>query len=290
MPTNQTAEKHPPPPEDRPVSAHHQAIPGEVENPFERRVAPRVAARLEVELRLSEGPSALMARSCDIGAGGMCVETQGPFALTSLREISIRLPDGSMTLQAKGCSQRIDSFGVGHFTGVEFVDPDPAKRQRLWEVVHRQSVQLSRFLDESPDLGDLDLDEALELARATRLRAVPCGRRLYGEETWRPGEDSVFVVVRGTVAIDARSHRARDVWLERVEPGGLFGGLPLVAKMPHVESATAEADLELLEIDRFTFRYLEWTKPQIARAIGCGVMRKQARHLSDLIRRMAEAA
>jgi CRP-like cAMP-binding protein len=195
-----------------------------------------------------------------------------------------------MRFQARGCSQRIDSFGVGHLTGIQFVDPEPAERRRLWEVVQRQSAQLSRFLDESPDLEDLDLDETMDLARATRLREVPRGRRLYGEETWRPGEDSVFVVIRGTVAIDARRHRARDVWLERVEPGGLFGGLPLIAKIPHVESATAEADLQLLEIDRFTFRYLEWTRPQIARAIARGVMRKQARHLSDLIRRVADAA
>lgn len=272
------------------MSAQNQWMLAEVENHFERRVAPRVAARFDVELRLAEGPSRLPARSCDLSTGGVCVETEGPFALTSLREISIRLPDGVVTLLAKGCSQRIESFGVGHLTGVQFVDPAPAERQRLWEVVQRQSAHLSRYLDDSPDLADLDLDETMELARATRLREVPRGRRIYGEGTWRPGEDSVFIVIRGSVAIDARGHRARDVWLERVEPGGLFGGVPLIAKIPHVESATAEADLQLLEIDCFTFRHLEWTRPQIARSIGCSVVRKQVRHLSDLIRRVAEAA
>ena len=272
------------------MSLPDQAMLTNVENHFERRVTPRVAIHLDVELRLAESPSRLRARSCDISTGGICVETPGPFALTSLRAISVQLPDGVVTLPAKGCSQRLDSFGVGHLTGVQFTNASQMERQRLWEVAQKQAVNLARFLQDSPDIGDLDLDESMELARATRLREVPRARRVYSEGTWRPGEDSVFIVIRGTVVLDARAHRSRDIWLERVGPRGLFGGVPLIARVANVESATAEVDLELLEIDRFTFRYLEWARPQVARAVGCAVSRKQVHRVHNLIRRLADAS
>jgi len=278
-----------PQPEGSTVSFHDQAMLANVENHFERRLAPRVAIHLDLELRLDETPSGLRARSCDISTGGMCVETPGPFVLASLRMVSVQLPDGVMILTVKGCSQRIDSLGVAHLTGIQFTDASQMQRQRLWEIVQGQAVNLARFLEYSPDLPDLDLDETMELVRTTRLREIPRARKVYSEGSWRPGEDSVFIVAYGTVVLEARAHRSRDIWLERVGPRGLFGGLPLIARVPHVESATAEADLQLVEIDRFSFEYMEWVRPQIARAVARAVARKQVRHLHSLIERLADA-
>ncbi len=252
----------------------------------EAHATPRMAACVPVRLHLEGLPGPLAARSRDIGTGGVCVETGSPFALSSVERIVLDLPTGKMAFAAKGSWQRAPFVGDGLLTGIQFVSPKPEAIHRLWDFVQVQAKECARFLHEGSELGTLSLDDALEIALRTRVRQVPAGRWIYRQGS--AGEDSVFMVLSGTVAFEMRSRRDPPIRLKPIGVGGAFGGLPLLAEISHPESALAETDTQLLEIARYTFRYLERTKPLLARCVTRALIRRQTSHLTELAERVVD--
>jgi len=69
-----------------------------------------------------------------------------------------------------------------------------------------------------------------------------------------------------------------------VGPDGVVS-LPLIGDVPHAESAFAETDAELLEIDRSAWRYLRGAKPWLAQRLAEAVVRSYARRVREVLAR-----
>jgi CRP-like cAMP-binding protein len=256
---------------------------------MEQRQAPRVAARYAVELTISGLPGPLSGTTSDIGTGGLCIETSSPFDLSSLRQINISFGDGRLQCSAQGRWQRGNAGNSGISTGITFGELDTQKRAMLHRLVHQRSQELSTFLMHS-ELGALELDEALDLALCTRMSEFKAGQYIYRQGVDDSKSNSVYVVNSGAVLLEAEGRPGRRVLLDRADPGAVFAGMPLLFEYPHLESAVAESDTVLFEIDPFTFRYLERAKPNAARCVTRALMSKRARLLANLIERVAEMA
>lgn len=253
----------------------------------DRRVSPRVAARFRAELFCLGGSGAPVARSSDIGPGGVCIETESAFDASSLRRISIELPDGPVQAKAVARWQRRNNAETGFLTGVDFRDLAPNATKALLRFVHDRAEELSGFLLQRSEVEGLQLDEALDLALFTRVAEFPRDNRIYEQGTLGVRGDSIYVVFDGDILLEAIAPGGTPVRIEQVGMGGVIGGLPLLAETAHTESAIAVADTRLLEIDPHTFDYLQSVKPSVAGRLRTAVIRKRAHHLRLLIERVA---
>jgi len=254
----------------------------------EVRGSGRVGSDLPVELHVSELPAPLLARSRDIGVGGMCIATPSPFALKSVRRVVIGLPSCPLTVEAEGRWQ-VDATGDDVvLSGIAFPCPSPEAVEALTNFVLESGRTLARFLYAQSELRDFGLEEILGLAQITRFCDVTAGRFIYRQDTARPREDSIFVIARGEVSLQARARGAREVTLARLQPGHVFGGMPLVGDAAHPESAVAETDCRLLEIDRDAFGYLEKARPWLAQRLAFAVARTYTKRLHEILGRIRD--
>ena len=106
------------------------------ESPFEQRSAPRVACNVTGELQFG-GIGRLACRLRDVGIGGVCVQTPWPFALSSLRSVTMHLPGEPLTLDVEGCWQREATAERAIFTGLRFVRPAEEDRERMRRFVEQ---------------------------------------------------------------------------------------------------------------------------------------------------------
>lgn len=254
----------------------------------EIRGSGRVGSDLPVELHVAELPAPLLARSRDIGVGGICVATPSPFALKSVRRVVIALPAGAVTVEAEGRWQ-VDATGDDLLlSGLAFPAPSAEAIEALSHFVLETGRTLARFLYAQSELRDFGLEEILGLAQITRFCDVNAGHFIYRQDTARTGEDSIYVVARGGVCLQARARGAREVTLARLQAGQVFGGMPLVGEATHPESAVAESDCRLLEIDRDSFRYLETARPWLAQRLAFAVARTYTRRLQEILARVRD--
>ena len=254
----------------------------------EFRGSGRVGSDLPVELHVAELPAPLLARSRDIGVGGMCIATPSPFAMKSVRRVVIGLPSGHLTVEAEGCWQ-VDATGNDAIlSGITFPSPSPEAVEALTNFVLESARTLARFLYAESELRDFALEEILGLAQITRFCDVTAGRFIYRQDTAQPGEDSIFVIARGQVTLQARTRGTREVTLARLQPGQVFGGMPLVGDASHPESAVAESHCRLLEIDRDAFGYLEKTRPWLAQRLAFAVARTYTKRLHEILGRIRD--
>jgi CRP/FNR family transcriptional regulator, cyclic AMP receptor protein len=104
--------------------------------------------------------------------------------------------------------------------------------------------------------------------------------------------DSFFVVDQGRVKISLLSLYAKEIILEIIEPGGIFGELAIVDDSPHVTMAEALDDVLLYVISRQNFKSIIASHPEIvlrlAKAIGSR-FRKIERKVSDLVNKDVSA-
>lgn len=270
--------------------------PRPVSDGFELRGTPRVGADYEVELQVGDLPAPLVARTRDVGVTGACVATASPFAIKSLHRVVLHLPagrlspgEGRLSLEAEGRWQRETRTDAAVLTGISFIEPPAKAIDVLWDVVLDAGKELARFLYSHTDLNGMGVEEALGLAQISRYRDVPAGQTLYRQDTARPGEDSIFLVMQGAVLLQVRVRDARETLFARVGPGQIFGGMPLIAEAPHAESAVAESAARLLEIDRDAWNYLRTAKPWLAHRMAASLDRVVARRLRDVLVRVRDA-
>jgi len=226
------------------------------------RLGPRVAAYIPIHIQLSDRSAPLLARSRDIGTGGVCVATSEHFPFQDIESVSIEFPRGPLSTSARGCWQRRVEDEHAVLSGIQFLQCPIDVRSALAEMVQRRAHELACFLEESEALPGLDLEDRLELARFSRLRQLPAGRVVYRAS--ERGSESLFVVFRGSVAIEAGSRMRMD----RIVPQGQsFGGRALLADLPSIETCTAREDTQLLEIDVYAYHFLEVARPVLARRV-----------------------
>lgn len=259
------------------------------EDPLEARGTPRVGADFPVEIRSHEFSGGLPGRTRDLSIGGSCIATAAPFNIKSVHQVVLQLPGHDpLVLRANGCWQREEPSVELMLTGFSFENPSEAALDTLWEYVLESGKYLARFLYEHSEIHDLGLDEAMSLAQMTRYRDIPCGRTLYRQGTREQGQDSVYLVIEGQVTLQLRIRATRDVEIARLGPGQFFGGLPILADVPHAESAVTGSDVRLLEIDREAFRYIRLAKPWLGYQLGSALLRISAQRLSCILARIQD--
>lgn len=257
------------------------------QSPFEMRSSPRVAASLPAQIHTSAGPLACRLR--DIGTGGVCIQTASPFAMGSLRRVVVELPDGPLVLDAEGCWQRESPLERAILTGVRFSAVGTAETIRLRKFIEQCVSELVDFLQTRSELSDLSLDEAIDVALASRLREARTGTYIV-RATPPTGNgktpDSLFLVVQGSVTLVVGERLGGAPTLEHARVGTLFGGTTFVADTPSPFSAIADSDVTLLELDRSAYEFLERAKPLVARRLSRAIARRLLRHVHALAERI----
>jgi CRP-like cAMP-binding protein len=153
----------------------------------------------------------------------------------------------------------------------------------VWDQVLDSGKRLARFLYERTALHELGLEEAMGLAQVTRFRSMSAGDLIYRQGHRDKGTDSIFLITEGEVTLQIRVRDAFERPLDHLTVGDLFGGLPLLADLPHAESAVANTDVQLLEIDAAAFRHLRSMKPWLGHRLGTALLRVHAQRMSKTL-------
>ena len=273
-----------------PVQTRERAMsPEEFGNSaVDARVHDRVAVDLPIELHLSGLTHPLSARTRDLSAGGMCLATDSPVAVSEIRRVTIQLGAGqTVDLDAEGKRQSVPDAEQSVLTSLQFVNVAPEVRLLLEREVQDRSRKLAEFLVAS-ELDGLNVDDAAGITRVTRLRRVPARQHVYrqGAEETNAG---LFVVYKGEICLDVRLGRGggREIALSRVRPGGILGGLTLMARMKAVESAWAEDEATLVEISSGAFHYLRFARPLLAQRMTESALRRHGERMLSLFSRLS---
>jgi CRP-like cAMP-binding protein len=254
---------------------------------IDRRVTPRVGARLPVQMKLAGQPSPLRLVTCDVGSGGVCVESPFRFELAAVQRIVIEAPGLLVEAAAAGRWQKPCATRQVNLSGIQLLDVPKPQRTGLWDLVNHRAAELAQFLAES---GEFDFgceEDAVDVALATRANEVPPGVTVFPLDSGSDRAGTLCIVHSGAVVLEGRARGAR-VLVQRVGPGGLFGGLPALAERPEVLSAMAEERTLLLEIDPYTVGYLRRARPYAADALVRAVLRTHARTIEHLLERLAD--
>lgn len=236
-------------------------------DPFELRGDPRIGADYSAALYTGDFSGSLEARTRDLSVGGCCVVTASPFAFKSVRRLRLMLPDGPLEIEAEGrWQQTLDGDDVV-MTGLSFYQPGDEVIDRLWDVVLDGGKKLARFLYSGSQLRTIGVDGALGLAQISRMRDLAPGKTIYRQGEERGKQCSIFVIESGSITLSIRVRNVRDVVMEQIGPGAVFGGLPILAGTPALETATTESHVRMLELDDRALRYLGRAKPWLARTL-----------------------
>ena len=254
-------------------------------DPLDIRSNPRVGTDIPVEIYTGDFGGGLLGRSRDLSIGGACIATQSPFSIKSVQRIVLSLPTQNLTLDAVGCWQREDPLENIVLTGVAFDNPHTDQLELVWDLVLDSGKKLARFLYERTALHELGLEEAMGLAQVTRFRTYRTGDMIYRQGTHgaTAATDSIFLITEGNVTLQLRIRDAVEQPLVRLSAGDLFGGLPLLADIAHAESAVADSDLRLLEVDRAAFRHLRSMKPWLGHRLGVALLRVHAIRMAETL-------
>jgi CRP-like cAMP-binding protein len=221
-----------------------------------RRSLARVPMDLALRIHVAGLSGPLPARSRDIGVGGLCIATPTCFSLKDLSRVSLLHPTAKLDLVAEGRWQAEVPGRDAFLSGIRFPEVDAGTLDRLWDLVHDQTKQLSRWLSQQSDLKALDLCDLIELIHVMRLRDMSSGETVYRPESNQLGDDSILVVMKGRVVLETPGARGRKIALGEASCGQIVGGVALVCGKPSLESAVVSEAASFLEISRSAFSFL----------------------------------
>jgi CRP/FNR family cyclic AMP-dependent transcriptional regulator len=136
-------------------------------------------------------------------------------------------------------------------------------------------------------LRHLSRDELRRLAATTTLSSYSPGTVIF--QKGDPG-DSMIAVVRGRVKICSHSVEGKELILNIIERGGLFGEIALFDGEPRTADAIALDETDLLSLERSKFHPFLKENPDLAlRLLGvvCKRFRETSEHLEDTLFREA---
>jgi CRP/FNR family cyclic AMP-dependent transcriptional regulator len=110
-------------------------------------------------------------------------------------------------------------------------------------------------------LGQLPADTIEQLSTYVTRRRVQRGTTIFAKGDAGQG---LMAVVRGSVRISLPAAGGREVVLNRIQAGEVFGEMALLDGQPRSADATAIEDCELLVLDRRDLLHLVRQKPQVA--------------------------
>jgi CRP-like cAMP-binding protein len=125
-------------------------------------------------------------------------------------------------------------------------------------------VEALDFLDNIPLFSHLDNKLMDRLARASKFQRLAKGEMLFLQ-----GDESGFayVVRSGEISIVLSSFDGRDMVINKMRPGDIFGELGILTSQPRSTSAVAYAQSEILVIPAAAFVAVVDAEPSLARRI-----------------------
>src|SRR6201988_2787580 len=106
-------------------------------------------------------------------------------------------------------------------------------------------IENLKFLAHVPLFSHLDENSMVMLARKSRFQSVRKGEILFFQSD--PSEFA-YIVRSGEISIVLSSQDGRDMVINRMRSGDIFGELGILTSQPRSTSAMARADSELLVI------------------------------------------
>jgi hypothetical protein len=246
-----------------------------------------------VRVELCRGYGTIPARTCDVGIGGLCIETATSIALSEISGVDLRIDECRGPLRVRGRWHRFAQLEQAWQTGLQCIDPSQDQIHVLSRLVRESSGELVRFLRSESTLGEaLTFDELCDVASCTRVRHARAGTSI-----WRGGRlrevpaarDSLFILRSGTVLIEPEVDRGRRVCLDQIREGSLFGGLGLLTDLSVPLTALAGADCVLLEVDGGSFTYLERSRPRTAERLRELIVDRLSEQLAEVVRHVMSA-
>ena len=120
------------------------------------------------------------------------------------------------------------------------------------------------FMKGMPLFGDLSEPSLLVLARAAKFIPVKKGQSIFYQSD--PSE-KVYLLRSGLVSIVLESPDGRELVINEMHAGDIFGELGLLTRQPRSTSAIAREDSELLALPRQAFLGILEAEPALARHI-----------------------
>jgi len=122
-------------------------------------------------------------------------------------------------------------------------------------------AEIVEFLGDIPLFSKLGEASALSLAREARFKHVEKGEILFFQSD--PSE-AAYIVRAGNISIILNSPDGREMVINEMHSGDLFGELGILTKMPRSTSAIARTKSELLILPRQAFLNTIEKEPQLA--------------------------
>jgi hypothetical protein len=229
-----------------------------------RRSLARVPMDLTIRLHVANLPGPLPARARDLGVGGLCISTPTCFPLNDLRRVSLFHPKERFDVPVEGRWQTEVPGRDAYLSGARFHELDAGTLDRLWDSVHAQTKDVSRWLSQHSELSSIVLSDLIEILQAMRLRELGSGEPLFRQGSRQLGEDSIFVVVSGRIALESSSPRGHKTLLGHAERGQVIAGSAVLYGAPPAETAVVSEAATLLEISRSSLAFVQATCPALA--------------------------
>ncbi len=254
-----------------------------VVDPLGIRAAQRVAIDLPVRIDADGLCGHLFGRTRDLSSTGVCLSTPSPIDLKSVRQVQISLDNTTMVLPVVGLWTRDDAQEGSVLSGFAFDPLASAQKTALRDLVHERSRRVSRFLEDQTVLGDLGDEDLLGLASVTRMKTIPAGHFVHRQGETDPEGGSLYVIRRGQVTLQLRLRDRVEMPILKLSPGDILGGLPLIGEIGQPDSAVANDNLELFEIDSLAFRFLRINRPWLAHRLTSLLVRIHVERLANAL-------
>jgi CRP/FNR family cyclic AMP-dependent transcriptional regulator len=147
---------------------------------------------------------------------------------------------------------------------------------------HRKAVLASHFL-----LRHLRPEELDRLASSAKIARHPRGATVF--QKGDPG-NSMMAVIRGRVKICTYSNDGKELVLNILGQGGLFGEIAVLDGRPRTADAVTLEETDLLVLERGQLLPFLTTNPEIVSrllAVVCQRLRQTSEHLEDALLREA---
>ena len=125
-------------------------------------------------------------------------------------------------------------------------------------------VEAFKFLCGVSLFSNLDKKTLLLLAKASKFLRVEKAKIIFLQAD--PSEFA-YIVRQGNISIVLSSADGRDMVINEMRPGDIFGELGILTKQPRSTSAIARANSEVLVIPEVSFLCVVDSEPQLARRI-----------------------
>lgn len=125
-------------------------------------------------------------------------------------------------------------------------------------------VEVKAFLEGMPLFAGLGETSLLTLARAGKFMLVEKGQFIFFQSD---AADKVYIVRSGLVSIVLGGPDGREMVINEMHRGDIFGEVGVLTSQPRSTSAVARSDCELLALPRQAFLGILGTEPAFARRI-----------------------